>query len=680
MTAAASHGCGGGTAESAADAGAGCTLADVLRTRAARDGDRVAYTFLADGERDERTLTYGALDAQASRVAAELARHAGGSMRAVLLYPPGLEFLAALFGCFRAGVVAVPVALPDPRDPEASLRRIERIAADADASMVLTTDDLWAAVQPSADRVPALRDREWCATDALETATPADEPARTAASDDVALLQYTSGSTGTPRGVMVTHGNILTHNRGVASRLAIDARSVVVGWLPLYHDMGLVGTVLVPMQVGCPAIHLSPSDFLRRPLRWLQALSRYGGTVSTAPNFAYDLCVRKTSPAERRELDLRRWTIAMNGAEPVRAETCDRFAAAFASCGFRPDAFVPCYGLAEATLMVSGGPAGAPPARRILDGAALGRHAVREVAPGAPDARTIVGCGHAVPESAIAVVHPETLTECDADEVGELWVTGPCVAAGYWRQPPDTEATFRACLASRPGRTFLRTGDLGFVRDGVVFVTGRMKDLIVVRGRNHYPQDIEHTAERAHAALRPGCGAAFALDDGNEERLVIVHEMRPVTDALPADVARAIRDAVARVHQLHADVVALLPPRTIPKTSSGKIRRRETRAAFEAGRLQPIDVSTAAPTRPPTPSAADELRAWIIHRIAELRDVAANEIGPDEVFLELGIDSAEAAELMADLEDRVGRQIPMRVFLEHPTVAELANALAQAPA
>ena len=667
-------------APAAGDTPAVRTLADVLRARAARDADRTAYTFLADGERDERTLTYGALDAQAGRVAAALARHARGPTRALLLYPPGLEFIAALFGCFRAGVVAVPVAVPDPRDVESGLRRIERVAADADASIVLTTDALWAAAQPLASRVPALVEREWCATDALD-GTPAVEcePAAVAA-DDLALLQYTSGSPGTPRGVMITHANLLAQGRCLIDLLALDARTVAVGWLPLHHDMGLVGTVLTPMQLGCAVVLLSPVDFLHRPLRWLEALSRYGGTVGTAPNFAYDVCVRKSTPAERRALDLTRWRIALNGAEPVRADTCARFAAAFAPCGFRRAAFVPCYGLAEATLMVAGGPAASPLVERVVDGGALERHVVRDVADGASGARTIVGCGRVVPESEVAVVHPETLAECRADEVGELWVTGPSVAAGYWRRPAETDATFHARLAGRPERAFLRTGDLGFLRDGVVFVTGRSKDLIVVRGRNHYPQDVERTVEGAHPSLRPGCGAAFAFRDGDEERLAIVQEMAPAADAAPADATRAIRAAVAREHQLHAHVVVLIPPRTIPKTSSGKIRRRETRAAFEEGRLRPIAVSTGAAGEPSTPSAADELRAWIIDRIAELRNVPASQIGPDEVFLELGVDSAEAADLIATLEGKLGRRIPMRMLLEHPTVAQLARALAETPA
>jgi acyl-CoA synthetase (AMP-forming)/AMP-acid ligase II/acyl carrier protein len=597
------------------------------------------------------------------------------------MYPPGLDFVIALFGCFRAGVVAVPVPAPDPRDVESGLRRVERVAADAGASIILTTDAVWAALQPWAGRLPALTQLEWCATDALRAdAEPAWRP-RIVERENVALLQYTSGSTGTPRGVIVTHANILAHGRGATTMLALSSCSVVVGWLPLYHDMGLVGTVFIPMQVGCPAVHLAPSAFLQRPLRWMQALSRYGGTVSPAPNFAYDLCVRKTTPADRRDLDLSRWTAAMNGAEPVRADTCERFVTAFEPYGFRRTAFVPCYGLAESTLMVAGGPVGTPPMSRVVDGSALDRHRLVDALPGSAGSRTIVGCGQIMPDHQVAVAHPDTGIECGPDHVGELWVAGPCVAAGYWSRPADTTATFGARLAGQRERgDFLRTGDLGFVRDGVVFVTGRRKDLIVVRGRNHYPQDIEYTAEHAHAALRPGCGAAFSLTDQDEDRLAIIHEIDPNAGAVLADVARAIRAAIAREHQLHAHVVALLPPRTLPKTSSGKIRRRETRSAFQAGRLPVIDVSRGSDAPAAPPCGGDDLGAWIIDRIAELRDVPPSEIGRDEVFLELGIDSAEAAELVTSLEERVGREIPMRVFLEHPTIDALARALAGAPA
>ena len=305
----------------------------------------------------------------------------------------------------------------------------------------------------------------------------------------------------------------------------------MVGWLPLYHDMGLVGTVLIPMQIGFPSVQMSPLAFLERPMRWLRALTRHGGTLSPAPNFAFDVCVRRTTPSERDGLDLRRWAAAMNGAEPVRAETCERFITTFAPYGFRAEALVPCYGLAESTLMVAGGPVGRRMVARAVDAGALARHRIVDAASSDAGTRTIVGCGDVLRGHDVRVVHPETARECGAGEVGELWVRGPCVASGYWGRSADTAATFGARLATEEGG-FLRTGDLGFVRDGVVFVTGRHKDLIVVRGRNYYPQDLERTAERAHPALRAGGGAAFVLDDGEE------HAWRSFTKSRRRDAAR----------------------------------------------------------------------------------------------------------------------------------------------
>ncbi len=642
------------------------TLAGLLRERATSEGQRVAYSFLVDGDDEERTLTYAALDHQARRIAVALERSGESATRAVLLYPPGLDFIAGLFGCFYAGVTAVPVYPPDPRNRESGLERVQRLAVDAGASMVLTTDALWAGIQPSTSGVSRLMQLEWCATDALGAGSEVAWRRPIVDPRDVALLQYTSGSTGAPRGVMVTHENILAQGGAVAAVLAMHASSIVVGWLPLYHDMGLIGTVLIPMQIGCRSVLLSPLAFLERPLRWLQALSRYGGTHSPAPNFAYDLCVRKIAPEQRRGLDLGAWTAAMNGAEPVRAESVARFAAAFEPCGFRREAFVPCYGLAEATLMVSGGPPGTPSPVHVVDVAALDRHRLVDVPPGTARSKEVVGCGAVVPGHEVVIVHPETRFECRADEVGEIWVAGPSVAAGYWGRADETTAVFGARLADSGRGPFLRTGDLGFMRNGAVVVTGRRKDVIVIRGRNHYPHDLERTAERAHPALRPGCGAAFAVTEDAEERLAIVHEIDPSAPDFEG-IAKAIRSDIAREHQLHAHVIVLIPPKTLPKTSSGKVQRGEARLSFETGRLLAIAVSRAG--------SGGDIARWLVDQIAELRDVPASDIHQDDVFLELGIDSAETAELLAALEERVGRPVPMRLFLEYPTIGALARAL-----
>jgi acyl-CoA synthetase (AMP-forming)/AMP-acid ligase II len=670
-----------------ADRATDVTVVDALRRRATSEGNRIAYRFLVDGEDDVRTLSYAELDGRSRRVADALRNRGARGARALLLYEPGLAFIAALFGCFRAGVVAVPVYPPDPRDPGAGLDRIQAIASDADAEVVLTNDALWAALEPAMHRVPELMQREWCATDALSLGSNAGWQEPFIDSDRIALLQYTSGSTATPKGVMVSHRNIMAQGRGVAEAVALSEESVVVSWLPLYHDMGLVGTVLIPMLVGCSAVQMSPLAFLERPLRWLRALTRYGGTLSPAPNFAFDLCVRRTTPAERRDLDLSRWVAAMNGSEPVRPDTCERFIAAFAPYGFRAEALMPCYGLAEATLMVAGGPAGEGPVMRRFDGAGLARHRIATSSPGTPGVRTVVGSGRVLPGHEVRVVHPETARECLADEVGELWVRGACVAVGYWGRAGETAATFEACLETGEG-VFLRTGDLGFVRDGIVFVTGRHKDLIVVHGRNLYPQDLERTAERAHPALRAGGGAAFVLDDGDDARLAIVHEI-DVHEGVSADeIVGATRNAVARAHGLRVHLIVLIEARTLPKTSSGKVQRRACRAALVGNELRIVhqwsaaggledDDCGASLGRPPIGPGAGAIGDRLVELIAELRDMPATAIHRHDALPALGVDSAEAAQLAARLEAWLARPVPLSLLLAHPTIESLAAALGE---
>ncbi len=655
------------------------TLVEVLRRRAAEEPERIAFTFLVDGERDERSMTYGELDARARRIAAAVASRRGREPVAIVM-EPGLDFVAAVFGCFYAGRPAVPVCPPEPREVAGGLERVRGIAADAGSSLALSTDAyrtwLVGEAGPALERLPLA----WCAVDTLPEGSEADWVDPKAERSSLAFLQYTSGSTGEPRGVMVSHGNVLAHGAAVGASLRLTPTATVVSWLPLFHDMGLVGSVLIPMQFGFRSVLMSPLAFLERPLRWVEALARYGGTLSPAPSFAYDLVVRRSTPAERRGLDLSRWAAAMNGAEPIRADVCARFLAAFAESGFRPTSLIPCYGLAEATLMVAGGPAGIVPIGRTVDGAALGRHRVVAAAADTAGARTVMGCGRPAPGIEIRIVDPVAHVPCPSDQVGEIWVAGPQVAAGYWRRPAETAATFGARLADGRG-PYLRTGDLGFVDGGVLHVTGRLKDLIVVRGRNHYPQDIERTASAAHPSLRPGGAAAFALADDGEERLAIVQEVREGGgDALDA-IAVAIAGAVAREHGLEAYAVILIRPRTLPKTSSGKVRRRACREALAAGRLAVVASWYAGvrreASRDPDAASPDAaaIEAWLVEAVARAREVSPDRIHADDPWVVLGIDSAEAAQVGADLSEWLGRTIPLRALMQHRTLRALASAL-----
>ncbi len=573
---------------------------EVLRHRAASEPDRRAYLFLADGEREADSRTYASLERRALAVAAALQHRELGGKRALLLLPPSLEFVDAFLGCLCAGVVAVPAYPPaSDRANDRALGRLQSIVADARPAVVLTSAELYPRLAPLAASLGAacLAVEEVVDDLADFWIDPGLGP------DSLAFLQYTSGSTAEPKGVMISHGNLLANEAMIQAGFGQTAESVIVGWLPLYHDMGLIGNVLQPLFVGAPCILMSPLAFLQRPRRWLDAVTRYRATTSGGPNFAYDLCVRKVGPDERASLDLSTWQVAFNGAEPVRPDSLERFARAFASCGFRRQAFYPCYGLAEATLFVAGGGCGNEPVYADLDAEAL---AADRVAPPSPVAapvsalvsesaeaapgrvRRLVGCGHAWLESEVVVVDPERCTEVAADQVGEIWVAGPHVAQGYWGRRDDSARDFGGRLAGPDGERgpYLRTGDLGFRRDGELFITGRAKDLIILRGRNLYPQDIELSAERSHPALRAGCSAAFSVDREGEERLILVLEVDRGTPPEELDpIANAVRMAVTREHEARVEDVVLAPPGSVPKTSSGKVRRHASRNAFLAGEL-----------------------------------------------------------------------------------------------
>ena len=562
------------------------TLVELLQRRARQQGGRTAFLFLVDGETEEAGITYGELDRQARAIASSLQALDLEGARALLLFPAGLEFIAAFFGCLYAGVVAVPAY---PPRMNRKLDRIQAIAHDSQARVALTTQSVAERINPILEQTPDLERLTWLATDSVEPGTENSWRHPGCTSTTLAFLQYTSGSTGTPKGVVLTHANLL-HNCALIGHAFEMTRSVSgVFWLPSYHDMGLVGGVLCPIFQGAPNVIMSPMSFLQRPFRWLQAISRYRAVVSGGPNFAFDLCVRKVTPEQRAKLDLSTWAVAFNGAEPVRSETLDRFAEMFEPCGFRREAFYPCYGLAEATLIVSGGFKSEPPVVRTFDAKALENRLVIEVPAMDESARPLVGSGQVLAdEEQIVIADPEAMTCCGPGQVGEIWVKSPSVAQGYWGRREETEHTFNARLRDRDDGVYLRTGDLGFFQDGELFVASRLKDLIIIRGLNHYPHDIELTAEKSHPAIRPGCGAAFTVDVNDEPRLVIVYEVERRQQSDLDEVFDAIRRDVGSEHELQLDAIVLIKPGSIPKTSSGKIQRHACRNAFLQGTLEEI--------------------------------------------------------------------------------------------
>ncbi|MDQ3152716.1 MAG: AMP-binding protein [Actinomycetota bacterium] len=652
------------------------TLVDVLRWRACERPERRTCTFLVDGEEREDSITDGDLDARARAIASALGERGLCRERILLLYPPGLELVAALMGVLYAGCVAVLAQPPEPGRPARTLPRLLSIADDARPGALLTTSALATHHADAFADVAALAALPRFTTDDVDPAGASAWRDTGTQPDDLALLQYTSGSTGAPQGVMVTHANLI-HNLGCI-RHFFDAtpESHAVIWLPPYHDMGLISGIFEWFYVGATVTLMSPGAFLHRPGRWLRAVSRTRATHSGAPNFAYDLCVRKVTAAELDGVDLGSWHVAWNGAEPVRRETLARFAEAFRGHGFQERALSPCYGLGESTLIVSGSHRAGVPAPAST-GPGSGSDADGRVT------GEVVSCGRPVGDE-IIIVDPEYRTPCAPGETGEVWVTGPSVALGYWNQPEASDLTFRAALADGRG-PFLRTGDLGFLRAGELYICGRLKDLIIIRGRNVHPHDVERSVGEAHSALRPD-GAAFAIDGTDGERLVVVQEIDPDRAGEPAEVIGAIRRAVATNHDLHPAAVALVEPRSIPKTTSGKVQRRETRNAYRAGALPVVAdwIEGTAPTTAATAAWAHGGRAvsrrgvedWLVSELSRRTGVESRRIDVGEPFASYGLDSAESVVMVRDVEAALGTGLSETLLWDHPTIAALAEHLA----
>ncbi|MBU8897157.1 amino acid adenylation domain-containing protein, partial [Corallococcus sp. M34] len=655
------------------------TLIELLEERSVTHAAQRLFTFLEDEPGGEVSLTSDGLAERARRIAARLQAVASAGERAVLLYPPGVEYVAGFFGCLYSGCVAVPAYPPDPTRLERTLPRLRAIVEDSGATVVLTTSVIAEMAEFLTQDAPDLRALRWVATDGPELEHETGWRRPEVSAESLAFLQYTSGSTGTPKGVMLSHRNLL-HNLGlIRGAFQTRADSVGVIWLPPYHDMGLIGGILVPLAQGFHTALMSPLAFLKRPRFWLEALTRFGGTISGGPNFAFELCTRRIPAAEREGLDLSRWEVAFCGAEPIRAETLQRFTDAFSPHGFRRESLYPCYGLAEATLIVTGGVKGEPPRLRRVDIQALEQgHA----APVLGEGRVLVGSGRTLSSQEVLVVDPETSRVRAQGDVGEIWVRGPSVARGYWRREETSAEVFQAHLASGEG-PFLRTGDLGFLDAGMLYVTGRRKDLIILRGRNLYPQDLELAVEQSHPALRPGCGAAFALDLDGEERLVVVQEVdaRKLEGAID-DVAGAIRQRLSEVHEVLPAALVLIEPGSLPKTSSGKVRRSATREAFLAGELRELHVWRAG--RFESREAADalaegelpSLESAVLARIAARLGSRVEALESDVPLTRYGLDSLAAVELAHGLERDLGVAIPMEALLRGVSAAELVREIA----
>jgi acyl-CoA synthetase (AMP-forming)/AMP-acid ligase II len=562
------------------------TLIELLRWRATHETDKLAYRFLIDGKTEGSMLTYGELDRQSRAIGALLQQRAAKGARALLLYPQGLEVMASFLGCLYGGVIAIPVPPPDAGRLKRALPRLRAIVKDANAKFALTTQRLLTILQDAELDFPEFQDMEWIATEAVDINLVDQWHDPDITPDTLAYLQYTSGSTSTPKGVMISHHNIMHHSAYLQRACGYDADSVSITWMPYFHDYGLVEGLTQPLYNGHPCYVMSPLAFIKQPVRWLQAISRYHGTHSQAPNFAYERCVRRVTAEQRATLDLSSWRGAGNAAEPINPRVLEQFYETFQPCGFNWETFAPAYGLAEDTLLVSTSPVGTAPVLCLVETAAIEQNKIVEATAWGEGVRAIPSCGQLVCETKVAIVNPNTLICCAEDEVGEVWVADPSVAGGYWNRPEESDRTFRAHTADTNEGPFLRTGDLGFMRGGELFITGRIKDLIIIRGTNHYPQDIEWTVQQIHSALRPDYGASFSIDVDGVEQLVVVQEVERHAEDFNADeVMSSIRQAIAEIHELQAYVVTLVKPGNVLKTSSGKIQRSACKASFLAGVL-----------------------------------------------------------------------------------------------
>ncbi|WP_319420823.1 hybrid fatty acyl-AMP ligase/type I polyketide synthase [Pleurocapsa sp. FMAR1] len=707
------------------------TLVERLQEQASIQPDKRAFTFLADGETEIDSLTYQQLNEKAKAIASVLQSYNAQGQRALLLYQPGLDFITAFLGCLYAGVVAVPVY---PPRANRSLERLRAIITDAEASFALTTKLIQDQIVSKFANHNASSKVRFIATDTFELNLSSAWHHPEITTRNLAFLQYTSGSTGKPKGVMVSHGNLMANSAAIEQYFQNKREHNLVSWLPPYHDMGLIGSIIQPAYVGSSMYLLAPVTFLQRPYRWLQAISRYRGVTNGGPNFAYDLCVDRITPEQKANLDLSCWELAFSGAEPVRAKTIERFSEYFRDCGFRTAAFYPCYGMAESTLMIIGGDKHQEPVTASFENQKLEENLAVSTS-SAENKTTLVSSGRNLPGQRLVIVNPQTLTKCSDGEIGEIWAKSDSIAQGYWGLDQLTTASFNAVLADTQEAGWLRTGDLGFLQAGELFVTGRLKDLIIIRGRNYYPQDIELTLDLAHEAIRAGNVAAFAVEVAGEEKLVVTAEIkRTYLRKLDVnEVTKAIRQAVAQNHELQIHAIVLLKTGSIPKTSSGKIQRHACEAGYldgslntvgeyksleENGRLpqqnngsgrglQGLDAgSSLSPSVSPDRGVSrdtfvgrvsrleksvepegrnaptgfnqkqNQIQNWLIENLAQRIGISASEIDIYEPFASSGLNSLAAVSLSADLEDWLDIKLSPTIVYDYPNIAELAVYLA----
>jgi 8-amino-7-oxononanoate synthase len=654
------------------------TVTGIVRHHVERTPDQLAYRFLTGLKGESESWSYQDLDLRARAIGGRLQRESLRSKPVLLLLPPGLEYVAGFLGCLYAGAIAVPAYPPDMGRLGQAMPRLAAIARDARAQWALVDEEQRRSIEsdPVGEDALGIDNFHWLSTADCGTSDAEAWQDPGTAPGSLAFLQYTSGSTSTPKGVMVSHENLVANLRAIHLMMRHDRDSVLVSWLPPYHDMGLIGGILTPLYGGIPAHLMAPKTFIQRPFLWLETISKVRATTAIAPNFGFEYCMRRIAPEQLAQLDLSSWRLALNGAEPVRADTLDRFADRFSACGFDRRALLPCYGLAEATLLVSGADADRAPQVSAFDAGELEAGRSGLAAPGARSAR-LVGCGPAADRIGLAIIDPETRRRLPTGRIGEIWVSGPSVARGYWRNPEGTRETFQALIDGEGDTRFLRTGDLGFEHAGQLHIVGRMKDVVIVQGRNHYPQDIELTVERTDPAIRAGSGAVFGVDIDGAEEMVVAYEVDAHRIEDTGALIARLRSAIARVHDVSPHAVLLLRRGTVGKTTSGKIQRQGCKQAFVSLDLPIIAASVLRDSASSMTSAAaqpaSEDRTSILERIANALDTSTGLRGRG--FAELGLDYPGLLALVQELERTLGRSISMGKLLQEPSVDFLLSLL-----
>lgn len=566
------------------------TLVDLLQWRAQEMPNKVAFTFLKDGVDETDQITFSQLDERARQIAARLQEESEDNPTALLLYPQGIEHMCALWGCMYAGVRAVPLFVPQN---DRVYKRIKSIALDSGAQFVLCDRESFDRMEARFDRMPEIAELQSIISDELDLSIATEWQFVPQERDTVAYYQYTSGSTGMPKGVMVSHGNVIYNVSDIDASWDHSEETVLVSWLPIFHDMGLIYGFMQGVYNGFHTVLFSPNAFAQRPYTWLKAVTDYKATHTGGPNSSLIMCVEKILPEQKKDLDLSSLRVFFNGSEPVRESTLQSFSEMFAECGFKPEMHTPCYGLAEATLKVTATKLGEYPNHLSVDSEELAKNKVLALTKEEAqkiDSQVFVSSGITVQQTEVKIVDPVSNTECNSGNVGEIWVKGPTNAMGYYGKEIDTKEIFQATISDTGEGPFMRTGDLGFFYENELYIAGRLKDLIIVRGRNCYPQDIEEIVENCHPALSPSAGAAFSLDVNGEEQLIVVQSVRRshLKNLDPAAIFSSIRRSVSAQYGVKVHDIQLLMPASVPRTTSGKIQRRACKKAYVEKSLKVI--------------------------------------------------------------------------------------------